>query len=791
MPRFLTRRPQFLPLEKRVLLSASPAPTDGLLGPLQIQSIEATERGLEASGGVSLPGGTFIPFSTDVAADVRQQSDTTTIIDLTLGPVDLDLLGVRVDLAEVGLEVTATRGEGLVLGNVLTDLLGDVGDGGGGSAAGMASGIGQAVGAALGGQSDVLSGLPIGEQLASLEQASGLSGLLGGLDLSNPASAAAAVPQSQTSGNMGLVDEVQVLRLSVAELDLALLGLGVKTTAPLELSVTASSGPGKLLGNLLVYLSSLADGLLPPDVGGGGSGGSGNGSDRISTNSAPSSTDMAGDDLSTLIGLELRDVNLDLLGLQVNLNVDLLLGTRPEGLVGSLLLDQLAQLEQQVLDSGFVDLDALTGFLLSGEVPDGFPNTSINPGGGSGVVGSLAPAGQSTTQSSAAGLSEALGGGLEQALQGLTSGGGLGGVSPGGGMSGGGMSGGMMESGDNPLDARTLLNLSIDELDLELLGLVLQSQGVQLDLGIDPGRGKLLGNLVGGLLGIVGGGATGGGGLPGGGATGGGTGGGATGGGGSSTGGDALEGASGNNGRESAARLPGTGTYNATLTDNDWYALEVGPGTFTADLAYDAAGGGIGFELYDANGNLLTGDYQGDGSATLTAELDRAQTVFVFAYGIPQRDLGTSYRLNLSSGSGSNNSGGDSGGSNAPAGGNSSGGSDVVAFQPDRFEQGVGNDDASTAARIGRGTLRATATDNDWYELDLRAGRFEAILEQDRMTQDLNIELYDQNLNRIAGSYNDFRQSGFSVDLQNAGTYRLFVYAADNNPHGGIYTLRV
>ena len=47
----------------------------------------------------------------------------------------------------------------------------------------------------------------------------------------------------------------------------------------------------------------------------------------------------------------------------------------------------------------------------------------------------------------------------------------------------------------------SLLNLSIDSLDLGLLGLLVRSEGISLELSADPGPGRLLGNLVGRLIG--------------------------------------------------------------------------------------------------------------------------------------------------------------------------------------------------------------------------------------------------------------------------------------------------
>ena len=48
-----------------------------------------------------------------------QQEQTCPILHLELGPLDLDLLGLRVELNQVVLDVTAVPGSGNLLGNLL------------------------------------------------------------------------------------------------------------------------------------------------------------------------------------------------------------------------------------------------------------------------------------------------------------------------------------------------------------------------------------------------------------------------------------------------------------------------------------------------------------------------------------------------------------------------------------------------------------------------------------------------------------------------------------------------
>ncbi|SOC57251.1 ABC transporter substrate-binding protein [Ornithinimicrobium cerasi] len=72
------------------------------------------------------PGG--VPFSTTVESlDVSQ---ACTILDLTLGPINLDVLGLVIDLNQVELDITAVPGAGNLLGNLLCAITGLL-DGGG------------------------------------------------------------------------------------------------------------------------------------------------------------------------------------------------------------------------------------------------------------------------------------------------------------------------------------------------------------------------------------------------------------------------------------------------------------------------------------------------------------------------------------------------------------------------------------------------------------------------------------------------------------------------------------
>ena len=77
------------------------------------------------------------------SAITAQQNGTCNILDLTLGPLHLDLLGLIVDLNEVHLTIDAQQGPGNLLGNLLCAVAGllDNTGGGGGGGGGALNGI--------------------------------------------------------------------------------------------------------------------------------------------------------------------------------------------------------------------------------------------------------------------------------------------------------------------------------------------------------------------------------------------------------------------------------------------------------------------------------------------------------------------------------------------------------------------------------------------------------------------------------------------------------------------------
>src|SRR5262245_1821457 len=68
--------------------------------------------------------GTAIAKKTDDAGAADGQAASCSILDLTLGPLHLNLLGLVVDLNQVHLQITGEQGPGNLLGNLLCSVAG-------------------------------------------------------------------------------------------------------------------------------------------------------------------------------------------------------------------------------------------------------------------------------------------------------------------------------------------------------------------------------------------------------------------------------------------------------------------------------------------------------------------------------------------------------------------------------------------------------------------------------------------------------------------------------------------
>ena len=191
--------------------------------PITITSVNLVNGQLMANG---LLGST--PFSTPLTMTATPSATAACpILNLSLGPIDLTLLGLNVATSPICLEITAIPGGGL-----LGDLLCGV--------ANLLSG-GTPIATAIGG-------------LSAADQTRFFNGLTSVLD---------QVFDRLTSNTANVAATCEILSLSLGPLDLNLLGLRVElndcAAGPVTVDITAIPGGG-LLGDLLCGLSNLLSG---------------------------------------------------------------------------------------------------------------------------------------------------------------------------------------------------------------------------------------------------------------------------------------------------------------------------------------------------------------------------------------------------------------------------------------------------------------------------------------------------------------------------------------------------
>ena len=90
---------------------------------------------LTNAAGAVIGSVTNVPITLPVTG--AQATGSCQILDLVLGPLDLNLLGLVVHLDTVHLNITAQRGPGNLLGNLLCGLAGALDGGGGGGLANL------------------------------------------------------------------------------------------------------------------------------------------------------------------------------------------------------------------------------------------------------------------------------------------------------------------------------------------------------------------------------------------------------------------------------------------------------------------------------------------------------------------------------------------------------------------------------------------------------------------------------------------------------------------------------
>jgi hypothetical protein len=176
---------------------------------------------------------TTVPFSAPVDITVAQ-AGVCPVLDLRLGPINLNLLGLVVQTSPICLTITSQQGGGL-LGDLLCSL------------------------------GNLLNqGLTIDQALATFSP-SDLNTLLGGLTgLLNGALSNLNQATLISINQVGTHHTCAILHLELGPLNLTLLGLNVVldncANGPVTVDITAVTGQGNLLGNLLCEL--LGGGLI-------------------------------------------------------------------------------------------------------------------------------------------------------------------------------------------------------------------------------------------------------------------------------------------------------------------------------------------------------------------------------------------------------------------------------------------------------------------------------------------------------------------------------------------------
>lgn len=180
---------------------------------------------------------TTVPFTAPVtlALATNQPAAGCPVLDLALGPINLDLLGLVVETSPICLNITALPGGGL-LGDLLC------------SVANLLNG-----GLNLG---QILNGLGL-PNLPGLT-ATDLKGLLGGVTNLLNGVLDNLLGATVTDILAGVAGTCDILHLELGPLDLNLLGLAVMlddcSGGPVVVDVSGQRGRGNLLGNLLCGL---------------------------------------------------------------------------------------------------------------------------------------------------------------------------------------------------------------------------------------------------------------------------------------------------------------------------------------------------------------------------------------------------------------------------------------------------------------------------------------------------------------------------------------------------------
>jgi hypothetical protein len=214
-------------LASALALTASDASAQGRRPPQNFSVLPVTITGVTAQDGQLVANGLIgsQAFQTPLSIGAQQTGAACPILDLSLGPIDLNLLGLRVLTSPICLEVTAFEGGGL-LGDLLC------------SVANL-----------------LAADTPLSDVLTQLQGQGDLTRFLNGLT--------SLLDQvfDRITANTSLAGATcSVLSLELGPLELNLLGLEVAlddcSNGPVTVDITAIQGGG-LLGDLLCGLANL------------------------------------------------------------------------------------------------------------------------------------------------------------------------------------------------------------------------------------------------------------------------------------------------------------------------------------------------------------------------------------------------------------------------------------------------------------------------------------------------------------------------------------------------------
>ncbi len=220
---------------------------------------------LVASGTVTSPTRGQLSTFSDAEVTVAPNA-TCTILNLVIAPIDINLLGLRVQTSTITLVVTAEEGEGQLLGNLLCAIARLL-DGNPNALARALNRVLTLIGGGIPAGA-VLSGLlPLnfvsfferdGQVFANLVVRTADGTFVG--PFAAPVEVVAAAPGTCT-----------ILNLVLGPIDLNILGLRVRLYGetpedPITITITGETGPGNLLGNLLCAIVRLLDEQNPTPV---------------------------------------------------------------------------------------------------------------------------------------------------------------------------------------------------------------------------------------------------------------------------------------------------------------------------------------------------------------------------------------------------------------------------------------------------------------------------------------------------------------------------------------------